>query len=55
MKPQPMSTFDPSRPALVHDVMNDKMVRWNPEWREHYEAIVVDTPGVRSGGSDFAR
>jgi hypothetical protein len=36
---KPMSTFDPTRPALLHDQLNDKMLAWTGEelagWREH--------------------
>jgi hypothetical protein len=32
-----MSEFDPARPALVHDQLNDDTFEWLlEEWREHY-------------------
>jgi hypothetical protein len=32
---KPMSEFDPSMPAMVHDQLNEEMF-WHPEkWREH--------------------
>jgi hypothetical protein len=27
----PMSTFDPSQPAMVHDRLNDRTFEWTPE------------------------
>lgn len=33
----PMSGFDPSRPALVHDRLNDRTIDWQPErYLEHF-------------------
>jgi hypothetical protein len=32
---RPMSMFDPSRPALIHDDLNDTFFKWQPE---RYEA-----------------
>ena len=38
-----MSEFDPSRPAMVHDRLNDQMFEWDPEeWRGHYERFAHD-------------
>ena len=35
---RPMSEFDPSKSALVHDQLNDDTFEWLPEkYREHYE------------------
>jgi hypothetical protein len=28
---RPMSEFDPSKPALVHDRLNDEMFEWMPD------------------------
>jgi hypothetical protein len=28
---RPMSEFDPSKPALVHDKLNDQTIDWEPE------------------------
>jgi len=27
----PVSTFDPSKPAMVHDRLNDRTFKWKPE------------------------
>jgi hypothetical protein len=29
--PQPMTTFDPSKVALLHESVNDEVIEWNPE------------------------
>jgi hypothetical protein len=44
----PMRTFDPTKPAMVHDELNDVMVEFDPtEHRAHYERYAVeDRPGV---------
>jgi hypothetical protein len=34
---RPMTQFDPSRPALVHDRLNAKTFEWSPEWRASFE------------------
>ena len=35
---RPMSEFDPSKPSMVHDQLNDDTFEWVTEkWREHYE------------------
>lgn len=28
---RPMSEFDPSKPALVHDQLSDQVIEWEPE------------------------
>jgi hypothetical protein len=33
---RPMNAFDPTRPALVYDEMNDQFLKWRPEWAESY-------------------
>jgi hypothetical protein len=43
----PMRTFDPSKPCKVHDVLNDCIFDWKPEWAEHYRAHAQ--PLVTSG------
>ena len=45
---RPMSEFDPSKPALVHDQLNDDTFEWLPEkYREHYERYAHEhRPGV---------
>jgi hypothetical protein len=30
-KLKPMSDFDPTQPAMVHDLLNDKTFQWNPD------------------------
>ena len=43
-----MSEFDPARPSLVHDALNDVTFVWQREWeadfREH--ALPSTTPGI---------
>ena len=45
---RPMSEFDPARPSLVHDALNDVTFVWQPAWeadfREH--ALPSTTPGI---------
>ena len=31
-----MSDFDPSRPALVHDRLSDRVIEWSPSWATDY-------------------
>ena len=33
---KPMSEFDPTRPALVHDLLNDRTFEWKP--KEHSDS-----------------
>jgi hypothetical protein len=34
---RPMSEFDPTKLALVHDQLNDELIDWKPErYLEHY-------------------
>ena len=44
--PRPFDTFDPTRPALVHDQLNDKIIRWNPEWASTWRDRSDHAPGV---------
>jgi hypothetical protein len=39
---RPMTQFDPSRPALVHDRLNAKTFEWSPEWRASFERYKRD-------------
>jgi hypothetical protein len=33
-----MATFDPSKPLLVHDGVNDQVINWKPElYQQHYD------------------
>ena len=44
---RPMSKFDPSAPAMVHDRLNDRTFEWKPEWRAAYEKHAArHAPGV---------
>jgi hypothetical protein len=43
MKLRPMSAFDPTRPALVHDELNDRTFEWKPEWAESYGEALDDS------------
>jgi hypothetical protein len=38
---RPMSEFDPTRPAFVHDELNDKVIEWQPDWAEHYREHAI--------------
>ena len=40
----PMSKFDPSRLAMVHDKLDDKMLEWSPLWEAHYRAFAFPSP-----------
>jgi hypothetical protein len=31
-----MSAFYTSRPAILHDQLNDRMIAWNPKSAEHW-------------------
>ena len=44
---RPMSEFDPSKPAILHDKLNDKEIEWSgdaDEWRrcavQHTESVI---------------
>jgi hypothetical protein len=45
---RPMSEFDPSKPALVHDQLNDHTFEWQPErWAGEYRQYAEEwRPGV---------
>jgi hypothetical protein len=38
---RPMSDFDPSRPAMVHDRLNDKTFEWKAEWAANYREQAI--------------
>jgi len=57
--PQPISTFDPSRAALLHETLNDQAMAWDPEraddWRRtadpheegvHWDGYIFDAWGT---------
>ena len=43
-----MSTFDPSVPCKVHELVNNCFFDWKPEWAAHYReyAEPYDTAGT---------
>jgi hypothetical protein len=42
-----MKEFDPAKPSLVHDALNDKKFLWQPEWAPHFrEHAIEDKDGV---------
>jgi hypothetical protein len=44
---RPMSEFDPTKRAMVHDKLAGKDFAWQPEWAEHYRAHrVLEGRGV---------
>jgi hypothetical protein len=43
----PMSTFDPTLPVMVHDQRNDSTIEWKPEWADDYRKHA--TGGVGPG------
>ena len=44
---RPMSEFDPSEPALVHDRRRDRMLLWSPAFQRSYERTARElAPGV---------
>ena len=49
----PMSTFDPSKPAMVHDRLNDRTFQWKPKTMqanyEQYASLVRTTGRHRLG------
>ena len=52
---RPMSTFDPAEPAILHDMLNDKIIPWTgeqlPDWR--LNARYEDDGSVAWGGFVF--
>jgi hypothetical protein len=54
---RPMSEFDPSEPAVLHDATNDKMIAWTGElaaewqkWASPFEEGVMNWDGVLIDG-----
>jgi hypothetical protein len=44
---RPMSEFDPSEPALVHDRRHNRVLPWSPAFRRSYERTARElAPGV---------
>jgi hypothetical protein len=56
VKLRPMSEFDPTREAFVHDKLNDRVLRWEPEWAAHYqEHAITEHREGRMGRAHFGR
>ena len=49
MKLRPMSEFDPTRPAFVHDELNDRTFEWKPEWAASYREHAIEDRGGKIG------
>jgi hypothetical protein len=46
-KLRPMSEFDPTEPAMVHDALNDRILAWSPDFEWSFaEYAREDAPGV---------
>jgi hypothetical protein len=39
-----MSEFDPSQPAVLHDALNDVIVEWTGEHRDHFRRFAKPQP-----------
>ena len=33
---QPMTEFDPDKPARIYDQLNEELFEWDPKWANHY-------------------
>lgn len=44
--PRRMVAFDPSRPARVHDRLNDRVFIWKPAWAPTWKDRRAHAPGV---------
>jgi hypothetical protein len=40
-KLRPMTEFDPTKQAFLHDKLNDKVLDWKSEWAEHYRQYAI--------------
>ena len=38
---KPMSEFDPSEPALLHDALNDRTIPWDPAFKSNFEKRAI--------------
>jgi hypothetical protein len=46
-KLRPMSEFDPTEPAMVHDALNDRILAWSPDFEWSFAKYArEDAPGV---------
>lgn len=44
---KPMSEFDPTEPAMIHDARNDRVLAWSPDLQESYHRHArAVAPGV---------
>ena len=43
-KMRPMSAFDPTRRAFVHDKLNSWAIEWLPEWSPLYQENALIQP-----------
>ena len=48
---KPMSEFDPSQPALLHDALNDRTIAWDPEFVLRFRQWAIPL-GARMVGYD---
>jgi hypothetical protein len=48
---KPMSEFDPSEPALLHDALNDRTIPWSPDFQPSFEKLAIPL-GSRMVGYD---
>ncbi len=44
--PRPIETLNPTRRALVHDQLNDRIFEWKPEWASTWPDRRAHAPGV---------
>jgi hypothetical protein len=44
---RPMKDFDPSQPAILHDVLNDSIVTWDWERAEDFRQTAIFDEGGR--------
>jgi hypothetical protein len=49
MNLRPMSEFNPARPAVVHDGLNDRVIDWQPDWAAHYRDHAMFEPNGKIG------
>jgi hypothetical protein len=49
LKLRPMSEFDPTHPAFVHDELNNKVLDWKPEWAANYREHAIFEPNGKVG------
>jgi hypothetical protein len=43
-KMRPMTAFDPTRPAFIHDKLNRRAIDWKREWASHYREYALVQP-----------